>query len=149
MRKNLNTAGLPIGGPSLLMAFVLLCLTTFAVISYMAALRDYKLSEKTASNITLYYEADAKAEEILAELSTQVKQNQDGLEEIWSNYDMTIAKENEKRIVSYLVPIKKEMVLKVVVEFSNEMDSYNILTWKQVNTHAIEYNPTFLDFPAF
>ena len=61
MAKKITAAGLPIGGPSLLMVFVLVCINIFAAISYTSALRDYKLSEKTAENITQYYSAEVKA----------------------------------------------------------------------------------------
>ena len=70
-----------IGVSSLLMILVVLALTIFAVLSYVTADSDYKLTQKTASGVTAYYDADSKAEEILAEidsaLSTEVKEGAD------------------------------------------------------------------------
>ena len=54
MSKKNSSLGLPIGGPTLLMIFVILCINIFAVISYMSALRDYNLSEKAAEKIKQY-----------------------------------------------------------------------------------------------
>lgn len=56
------------GIPSILMIFVVLCLTTFAVLSYSSARADKRLTEKNSDYIMKYYEADAKAQEMLARL---------------------------------------------------------------------------------
>lgn len=55
-----------IGGPSIIMIFVILCLTTLGVLSLMTANADWKLTKKTAEAVTDYYTADNEAEEILA-----------------------------------------------------------------------------------
>lgn len=46
------------GITSILMIFVVLCLTAFGVLSYSAANADLQLSEKNAQNIRNYYEAE-------------------------------------------------------------------------------------------
>ena len=76
MHKPARFYGLPIGGPSLLMIFVLLCINIFAVVSYLSALQDYKLSEKTADHILQYYAADSQAKKILASILDNFRQSQ-------------------------------------------------------------------------
>lgn len=62
-----------IGGPSILMIFVILCLTTLSALSLMTASADFKLTKKTAEAVTGYYAADSEAEEILADADASLK----------------------------------------------------------------------------
>lgn len=57
-----------VGGISLLVIFVILCLTVFAVLSLSSVRADGRLSEASAVAVRGYYEADCEAEEILAQL---------------------------------------------------------------------------------
>jgi hypothetical protein len=59
--------GIGLGGPSIIMIFVVLCMTTLSALSLMTANADWKLSKKAAGSTEEYYAADSKAEEILAE----------------------------------------------------------------------------------
>ena len=150
MKKELKAMGLPIGGPSLLMAFILLCLTVFASISFMSADRDFKLSQKTAETLTQYYAADNKAEEILAEIGTSLKENGDieAVEGDIKEYNGVIMKDGDRLHISYSVIIKDEMVLAVTAGFTAG-DGMDILGWQVVNNQTIEDVPVFLDLPAF
>lgn len=149
MKKRLKAIGLPIGGTSLLMSFILLCLTIFACISFMSANRDYKLSQKTAESLTQYYDADNKAEEILAEIDSSLKNNEtiEKIENNLKDYNIKITKDGNIINISYSVAIKDEMELYVAVRFANS--KVEILGWKVVNNSVIEDTPTFLDLPVF
>lgn len=57
-----------IGSSSLLMVFLVLCLTTFAILSLSSAQSDYSFSKKFAEHKTEYYEASSRAEMILGEI---------------------------------------------------------------------------------
>ena len=65
--------GIGIGGPSIIMIFVILCLTTLGALSLMTANADWKLTEKAANAVTAYYIADNKAEETLASIDASLK----------------------------------------------------------------------------
>jgi hypothetical protein len=67
MRKQ-PSIGVSVGASSILVIFVMLCLTTFATLSLVSANRDFILSQKTAESTTLYYSADSLAEARLAEI---------------------------------------------------------------------------------
>ena len=54
------------------MIFVVLCLTTFGVLSYVTANADYKLSKKNADAVTAYYQADSKANQLLKTIDSQL-----------------------------------------------------------------------------
>ncbi|MGE4214714.1 MAG: hypothetical protein AB7E42_08065 [Anaerotignaceae bacterium] len=149
MKRRLKAMGLPIGGPSLLMAFILLCLTIFASISFMAANRDYKLSQKTAEHLTQYYAADSRAEEILAQIDNSLKNNE-GIEAIENNfkdYNAIIIKEDNIINITYAVAVKDEMELSVAARVTE--GNIKVLGWKVVNNRIIEDTPTFLDLPVF
>ncbi len=61
-----------VGGSSLLVIFVVLCLTVFAVLSLSSVRADGRLSEASAEAVRAYYTADCEAEEILAKLRAGV-----------------------------------------------------------------------------
>ena len=57
-----------VGGISLLVIFVVLCLTVLAMLSLSSVQADGRLSEASADAVRAYYTADCAAEEILAKL---------------------------------------------------------------------------------
>ena len=71
MKKEKHSFGLSIGSSSILMVFVVLCLTTFATLSLVSANADYKLSRKTAD--AAYYALDAAGERMLSDLADLLK----------------------------------------------------------------------------
>ena len=56
------------GGSSLMVIFAVLCLTVFAILALSTVLADARLSDAYASSVSDFYEADARAEQIIAEL---------------------------------------------------------------------------------
>lgn len=60
------------GASSILMIFVVLCLTTFAVLSYVTANADSRMTNKVMENTTAYYVADANAQRIIADIDLQL-----------------------------------------------------------------------------
>jgi hypothetical protein len=65
---NDGNVGTGTGGISILAIFVVLCLTTLAALSLVSAQADSALAERAALSSVQYYEADAAAEEKLAEI---------------------------------------------------------------------------------
>lgn len=64
--------GVNVGSSSILLIFVLLCLTTFATLSLVSANADYKLTKKSAGAVQAYYEADAIGERVLQDIDDQL-----------------------------------------------------------------------------
>jgi hypothetical protein len=60
---------------SVLMVFVILCLTTFATLSLVSAGADHRLVTRSAENLRAFYEADAEAERMLLEISRALKES--------------------------------------------------------------------------
>jgi len=57
-----------VGGSSLLIIFAVLCLTVFALLGISTVQADRRLADASISAVTAYYEADCKAERMLAQL---------------------------------------------------------------------------------
>lgn len=68
-----HSAGVSIGMVSILMIFVVLCLTTFATLSFVSARADLKLSKKASDSVSEYYAADSAAETYLAQIASQLE----------------------------------------------------------------------------
>lgn len=56
-----KSSGINIGSASIIMVFSVLCLTIFAVLTFVTANNEFKLAEKSSNAIKTYYEADTRA----------------------------------------------------------------------------------------
>ena len=61
MRRKIN-----IGTTSLILIFIVLCLSTFGLLSLSNAKGDWNLADKNAGAVRTYYEADAKGEQFVS-----------------------------------------------------------------------------------
>lgn len=59
-----------VGGSSILMIFVVLCLTTFGILSYSTADADCKITNKNAETVQSYYQACGNAEKKLKQIDS-------------------------------------------------------------------------------
>lgn len=66
--KKKSRIGLNIGTSSILLVFVLLCMVTFAALSFVSANADYKLSQSLETRTTRYYTVSNTAEQRLSEI---------------------------------------------------------------------------------
>ena len=76
-----STGGMHVGTSSVLVAFVLLCLVTFAGLSYLSASSDYRLSRQTADKTSEYYNAGSEADRRLSELDDIFREMAQGTSE--------------------------------------------------------------------
>lgn len=107
-----------VGGSSLLVIFAVLCLTVLAMLSLSTARSSAELSRASADAAAAYYEADARAEEILARL-----RGGETPEGVTSGGDGTY---------QYEVPISQTQALSVCVRAAE--DGWTVLRWKAVST---------------
>ena len=113
--KSQSTSGGNIGGSSILVIFVLLCVTTFAALSLVSALAGHRLALQMIESSTAMYKADARAEELLAQVSQIVRENtniESRLGEIGVEYS--------DNIISFDVPINDGLVLEVRLLRTNQ-----------------------------
>ena len=127
------------GIPSILMIFVVLALTTFAVLSFTSARADYKLTEKNCKYIMDYYKADKEAQTIMAALDEIIAEKNSAT----ANYDLAgelaaLGKDmnvetdsNGRELLKYKVPVN---------------DKQNLNVWLRINEAGSESRYTIAKY---
>jgi hypothetical protein len=127
----MNRSGIGIGSASVALVFAVLCLTVFALISYTAAANDKALTDVEAGLVKSYYEADAKAEHILAEsLAPGAVSGVIRGVEVKKQWDTDLSAET----VEFACVVSAGKELHVKAAFYG--DSYDILSWRMRNAGA-------------
>ena len=143
------------GASSILMIFVVLCLTTFAVLSYVTANADSRLTEKAIETTAAYYSADSKAQTAisafdakLAELEEQSSQGSSYVELIkqtqFENDGISAEVQTSNGIYTlhFVVPVSEgqqlEVDLKLETEPSQAGRRYQITRYQSVVTREWE-----------
>ena len=106
-----------VGGSSLLVVFAVLCLTVFALLGFSTVQADQRLSDASIGAVSDYYDADSRAEAILAELRS-------------GNVPEGVAEDGG--IYSYVCPVSDTQELQVEVRVEGE--TWEILRWQTVST---------------
>lgn len=106
-----------VGGSSLLVIFAVLCLTMFALLGLSTVQADKRLADASAGSVQKFYEADARAEEILAQLRM-------------GNVPEGVTAEGDR----YFYQCAVSDVQALAVEVSVSGESYQILRWQLVST---------------
>ena len=75
-KKSKFSANPGTGISSILMIFVVLCITTFGVLSFVSARADLKLTEANVQTVQTYYSAEEDAQEVLARLDALLQRAQ-------------------------------------------------------------------------
>ncbi|HHY29041.1 MAG TPA: hypothetical protein GX523_20290 [Desulfitobacterium dehalogenans] len=118
--------GVGIGGPSIIMIFVALCLTTLGALSLMTANADWKLTQKAADALTEYYAADNEVEEILASVDADLKVG------------------HPLESDSFVIPVSDRQNL--MVELKSEGTRYTILSRKIMPASQWDYDQFKTEF---
>ncbi|MGO5053850.1 hypothetical protein ACTQ6A_15290 [Lachnospiraceae bacterium LCP25S3_G4] len=142
-----NTPIINIGATSMLVIFIILCLTTFATLSLSSAKSDYNFSKKIATRTTAYYKASNKAMDIRGEINTILANT---FEQERGTYFTSASKALEQMdglnldfslstpLISYSIKIDDSKALYVVLALSYPEQSndayYHIQTWQEVST---------------
>lgn len=121
-------SGFGVGVMSLLAVFVVLCLTTFAVLSLVSARSDRALSQKNADATTSYYAADAQAERQLQKLAEHMKAEdwKEAVQEAGFSLDVT-----DTARVSYAIALNEQQILQVEVEWALAHDRPTGIPYKR------------------
>ncbi len=106
-----------VGGSSLLVIFAVLCLTIFALLGLSTVQADKRLAEASSEAVKKYYEADTRAEIILAQLRQGI---------------VPEGVEREGDIYRYQCEVSSVQELHVEVQIIG--DKYEILRWQLVST---------------
>lgn len=138
MRKNTQFS-LNIGLPSILLIFVVLCLISFGVLSFVSANADRNLSQKVMTRLSDYYKICNQAEEMLAEVNEQL------MELYLTSVNEAAYWEKTQNIPnSYFFPLSELQDLQITLTFlypeATEDDFFQINTWQVVTASDVEYD---------
>lgn len=127
MKQRTFPSFMGIGAISLAIVLIILILTCFAVLTFISADSEYKLSQKGAESATQYYQADAIANEALCTIFSEKteKKAQDILKQ--KGYNVTILNNREQIILR--VPLNKKKELRVKALRSTTSSPVKILEW--------------------
>ncbi len=136
MARKKEISGLQIGTSSLILVFVVLCLTIFSLLSLVSAMNDMRLAQKSLTATAQYYEADSLAEKKLKEIDHAIKNARSLKAELGEIYDPVTGK------IYYEIPINENLVLCVELQVINGAKygekRYNILKWQEENRGSYE-----------
>lgn len=122
-RKRGSIHVVPVGATSLLTVFAVLCLTVFALLALSDVRSDTQLADVSLESVRAYYDADTKAQTILAQLRNG--QRPDGV--TFSGSGLLYA--------DYAVPISDTQELQVSVILRGIADKeYEIIRWQATAT---------------
>ena len=102
-----------VGSSSLLVAFALLCLTVFALLSLSTVQAEKRLSQSSAQAVESYYRADCQAEEIFARLRSGELPK-----------EVTLS----QGVYRYSLPMGENLTLQV--ELTRAGDTWTVLRWQ-------------------
>lgn len=127
MKKEMKTF-MGIGAISLAVILIVLTMTCFSILTFVSADSEYKLSEKAATAAENYYQADAEANERIAEIGKKRKDKnfRDFLSK--KGYNVTISQ--NQYIITFHVPVDEMKKLRVKACVSPSQIS--IWEWKTV-----------------
>ena len=113
-----------IGTSSILMAFVLLCLVTFAALSYASSSADERLIATLRDRVTAYYQATDKAERWLAEVDAS-------LSELYEQTDLYSLDDEGKLSKDFPLESGQQLHVQLEITYPGEEHphAYRILTY--------------------
>ena len=148
-KKNIS-AGMNVGSSSILVTFVLLCLVTFAPLSFVSANADNRLAKATGDRVSAYYSAKSLAEVNLANIDSLLtkhakmydeKEYFNNIEDLFKdNSNYTITREADNTFIHYEIPVTNNqdlcVTLKVVYPSHPTADCFIITEWENVSTYV-------------
>lgn len=132
-----------IGTSSLILIFIILCLTVFGLLSLSSAGSDWKLAQKNAEAVRAYYEADGQAVEFAAMVEEALSRCSQASDE--KEYRRLVKQElggfyqEETGIVRTDMEMLYGQMLRIELEINREEEAgYRILAWKVY--HFVDYD---------
>jgi len=140
---NKGGGGIGIGSASIVLVFAVLCLTVFSLITFMVAGNDKTLVVAEAQLVTGYYEADALAEQVLAEIigAGTIPETVLGVD-IQTAWDSSAGAE----VTFFNCPISDNKELYVSLAISG--GKYDIISWRMRDTDEWAFDDIFDLWPG-
>ncbi len=143
-KNNTRPAGIGTGYLSLMMIFVVLCLTMLAALSFSAAESERKYSEKSAAYTKAYYDADTHAKLTLAQVAETVSNYTDYsdfmlLGELDAIEGITYESRPDRIDISWTTAINGRQNIYSKIRFTDE--GLDITEWRTIQGDTPEEEP--------
>ena len=109
--KKTASFGTTMGVSSIIAILIILVLVVFSALSITTSKADLRLSQKTSNGVMAFYEADAAAEDMMAEVADAIKSGGGWQSKLPDAYK--ISTEDGKTLISYTVPVDQNRNLDV------------------------------------
>jgi hypothetical protein len=133
-----NGGGIGVGSASIVLVFSVLCLTVFSLITFVVAGNEKALVDAERELVTGYYEADALAEHVLAEILSGDMFFPNTI--LGVDVDVHWNSEYREETLVYYCTISDTKELHV--EVALRWDSFDILNWRMRDTDEWEIDDT-------
>lgn len=144
MAKQEITYKASIGGPSLILIFIVMCLVTFGMLSLSAAKSERDLAERNASAVKEYYLTDGEGEEFYQMVLEEVKEikrreTEPGRYEALLTQKLGDYYLPEKRLVTTQIPMaySQALFIELSPRFEGEGE-VQVIKWKVIQTEDFE-----------
>lgn len=150
MKKN-RMFGLGVGTTSVVMIFIVLCLTILGTMLYMMSKSDMVITDKKVNYAISYQMADSVAVDTLASIDNCLYEMSDGNIKFDGNDECKKLLDRIKNInidykeknISYRVGLENNTFLDIVIKINTSNDdyvlkknSYTIIRWKKVSSNV-------------
>lgn len=125
-KSNQASPNINVGSTSIVMVFSVLCLTVFAVLSYITARNELDLARRSADSVTAYYAADSAAVDVYNAFVSGDFDEQDGIISAYGT-EISACEGEFGGELCYSIPIDDMQDL--YVELSGEAGGYRIVAW--------------------
>ena len=128
-----------IGSSSLILIFIILCLSVFGLLSLTSARSDLALAQKNAQAVQGYYEADTMGEQFvqMVDQALQVSENAEQLKAALGSYYQKNTETGADLAVTDIT-MERGQILHIELALEPEEKRYEVLTWKVFNAEEYE-----------
>lgn len=136
MANERKTAGVNIGGASIIMVFSVLCLTIFAVLTLVSANAESTLAKKSVASVKSFYSADEAASNTLSKIY-DIADKESDLQAIKAQVTslsdtIKVEEQNGQLIITYTEKIDDGQNL--TAKISTDGNAVKVLSWKVQST---------------
>lgn len=120
-----KSLGITSGTASILMIFVVLCITTFATLSFVQANAQVNLTRRNMTKLNEYYAADVQGLAIATKVDEMLAQGGLDLAELKRLNETCVLNGNE---LSYSVDLNERQYLSIVLDVSQSLSK--VMSWQ-------------------
>lgn len=134
--RNINISGI-----SVLMVFLIMSISIFAVLTLSTAQSEWNLSKKNEQQVEAYYTSDGLAQIQLSELYTLIKGKSDynEIKKILSDTDFNLTLQNDRPIIDFKTTPYHNRQIEVHVAVNKDA-SLEVLKYRLINTQEYDYD---------